>query len=78
MRIVLASLAVGFGLALVGPALAEDPVATGQPVQLAQQPAQQKARQAKTDAKKDVQSKSHAAEAGAKAKAKDVAKAKTP
>ena len=71
MRIVLALLTVGIGLALVGPALAEDQVATGKPIQLAQQPAQQKAKQAKTAAKKD------AMQAGAKAKAKAVAKAKT-
>ena len=76
MKIALASLAVGICLALVGPALAADQVATGKPTRLAQQAAQQKAGQAKTGAKKDVQSKSRAAQAGAKAKAKTMAKAK--
>ena len=56
MKIVLTSLALAAGLALAGPALAADPVATGKPTQLAQQAGHQKAKhvtkQAKTDAKK--------------------------
>ncbi len=52
MKILLTSLALGFGLALATPVLAADQVATSQPVPLAQQAGTQKAKHVKADAKK--------------------------